>query len=45
MADNFIANPGAGGDTFAADDVSGVKYPYSKIDIAIRRAIGKPLVL
>jgi len=33
MADNFVANPGAGGDTFAADDVAGVKYPYSKIDI------------
>ncbi len=33
MADNFTANPGAGGDTFAADDVGGVKYPYSKIDI------------
>jgi hypothetical protein len=31
--DNFTANPGAGGDTFAADDVAGVKYPYSKIDI------------
>jgi hypothetical protein len=33
MADNFIANPGAGGDTFAADDVGGVKVPYSKLDI------------
>lgn len=33
MADNFVANPGTGGDTFAADDVGGVKYPYSKIDI------------
>lgn len=33
MADNFTANPGTGGDTFAADDVGGVKYPYSKIDI------------
>jgi len=33
MADNFTSNPGAGGDTFAADDVSGVKFPYSKIDI------------
>jgi hypothetical protein len=33
MADNFVANPGTGGDTFAADDVAGVKYPYSKIDI------------
>lgn len=33
MADNFVANPGSGGDTFAADDVSGVKVPYSKIDI------------
>jgi hypothetical protein len=31
--DNFTANPGSGGDTFAADDVAGVKYPYSKIDI------------
>ena len=33
MADNFIANVGAGGDTFAADDVGGVKYPVSKLDI------------
>lgn len=33
MADNFTANPGTGGDTFAADDVGGVKYPYSKLDI------------
>ena len=33
MADNFVANPGTGGDTFAADDVVGVKYPYSKLDI------------
>lgn len=33
MADNFTANAGTGGDTFAADDVAGVKYPYSKIDI------------
>lgn len=33
MADNFTANAGSGGDTFAADDVGGVKYPYSKIDI------------
>lgn len=33
MADNFVANPGTGGDTFAADDVSGVKYPISKLDI------------
>jgi hypothetical protein len=33
MADNFVANPGSGGDTFAADDVAGIKYPYSKIDI------------
>jgi hypothetical protein len=33
MADNFTANAGVGGDTFAADDVVGVKYPYSKIDI------------
>jgi hypothetical protein len=32
MTDNFVANPGSGGDTFAADDVGGVKYPASKID-------------
>ena len=31
MADNFVANPGAGGDTFAADDIAGVKFPRSKI--------------
>jgi hypothetical protein len=29
--DNFTANVGAGGDTFAADDISGVKYPRSKV--------------
>ena len=33
MADNFVANPGTGGDTFAADDVGGVKVPYSKLDV------------
>lgn len=33
MADNFIANAGAGGDTFAADEISAVKYPRSKITI------------
>lgn len=33
MADNFTANPGAGGDTFAADDVAGVKFPISKLDV------------
>lgn len=31
MSDNFQANPGGGGDTFAADDIAGVKYPRSKI--------------
>lgn len=33
MADNFIANPGSGGDTFAADDIGGVKVPRSKLVI------------
>lgn len=33
MADNFTASPGAGGDTFAADDVGGVKFPRSKITL------------
>lgn len=31
MADNFEANAGSGGDTFAADDIDGVKIPRSKI--------------
>lgn len=31
MADNFVANPGIGGDIFAADDIAGVKYPRSKL--------------
>ncbi|MCU0949526.1 MAG: hypothetical protein MUC68_00355 [Burkholderiaceae bacterium] len=33
MADNFVANPGAGGDTFAADEIGLIKYPRSKIVI------------
>ena len=33
MADDFVANAGAGGDTFAADDILGVKYPRSKLVI------------
>jgi hypothetical protein len=31
VADNFVADPGAGGDTFAADDIGGVKYPRGKV--------------
>mgnify|MGYP001021939693 CR=1 FL=1 len=31
MADNFTTNAGSGGDTFAADDISGVKYPRTKL--------------
>jgi hypothetical protein len=31
MANNFTANPGAGGVTFASDDVAGAHYPISKI--------------
>ena len=31
MADNFIASPGLGGDTFAADEIVSVKYPRSKV--------------
>jgi hypothetical protein len=33
VADNVTANPGSGGATFAADDVSGVLFPYAKLDI------------
>ena len=35
MADNFTANAGAGGDTFAADDVGGVKHPRSKVGFGV----------
>lgn len=31
MANNVIANPGAGGATFATDDVGGVHYPITKV--------------
>lgn len=31
MADNYTANAGSGGDTFAADDISAVKWPRVKI--------------
>lgn len=33
MSNNFTANPGSGGDTFAADDLGTYKIPYSKIDV------------
>lgn len=31
MADNFTANAGSGGNTFASDDISSVHYPRVKI--------------
>lgn len=31
MADNYVANAGAGGNTFASDDVSSVHYPRVKL--------------
>lgn len=31
MADNFQANPGAGGETFASDDIGGVQHPRTKV--------------
>lgn len=33
MADNVTANAGAGGETFAADDIGGVKFPRTKLII------------
>jgi hypothetical protein len=33
IADNVEINPGLGGDEIAADDISGVKYPRSKITL------------
>jgi len=35
MADNTTLNTGSGGDTIATDDISGVKYPRSKITIGV----------
>lgn len=31
MADNYVANAGSGGSTFAADDVTSVLYPRAKV--------------
>jgi hypothetical protein len=31
MSDDFVANPGSGGETFAADRVAGKLYPRSKL--------------
>lgn len=31
MADNLVSNPGAGGATFATDDVGGIHYPIGKL--------------
>jgi hypothetical protein len=31
MADNVTANPGAGGETFASDEISGIQYPRVKV--------------
>lgn len=31
MADNFVTNPGSGGSTFAADDISSVYFPRVKL--------------
>lgn len=33
MSDNVVANPGAGGETLATDDIDGVQYPRSKMVI------------
>jgi hypothetical protein len=31
LADNFVANAGSGGSTFASDDISSVQYPRVKL--------------
>jgi hypothetical protein len=35
MADNFVANPGSGGDTFASDDIGGVQHPRTKVGFGV----------
>lgn len=32
MADNVVSNPGAGGATFATDDIVGIHHPYTKVE-------------
>jgi hypothetical protein len=32
MADNFVANAGTGGSTFASDDIAGVQHPRVKVE-------------
>jgi hypothetical protein len=49
LADNTILNSGSGGDTLRTDDISGVKYPVSKIALGADGvddglvALGNPL--
>jgi hypothetical protein len=48
MADTFVTNPGAGGATFASDDISGVHYPRAKqvwgVDgVAVDTSLANPL--
>jgi hypothetical protein len=31
VADNFVANAGSGGSTFASDDIGGIQYPRVKV--------------
>lgn len=33
MADNFVANAGSGGSTFASDDISSVQFPRVKLTL------------
>jgi hypothetical protein len=48
MADNYVANAGSGGSTFASDDISSVHYPRVKITwgvdgTATDAGVGAPL--
>lgn len=48
MADNFVANAGSGGSTFAADDISSVLHPRVKVEwgadgVASDAAVAAPL--
>lgn len=31
MADNKVSNPGAGGATFATDEIAGIDWPFAKL--------------
>lgn len=40
MADNIVANPGAGGEILATDDIGGVQHPRVKVGFGVDGVYG-----